>query len=357
LASWIVDRISIISDSIERAEDISRQLVGAFATQSFARDGLSRAVPAKYTIVDIDLQDNSRLLDVKLWLELRPSHGKAIFVVEHGVRLQAVQAFALGATDLVDRPVDRKSLLAALLGDISFLAGDPAAFSIRNSDGISAGIGALQSIFASAFSGTPVDLNMVRSAGETVVSHIETEGLARWIDIVRQHHSLTYQHCLLVTGVAVTFGRQLGFSSADKRRLAFAGLLHDIGKAGVPVALLEKPNPLEGEEIAAMRRHALLGFEALQEVPGLDPDMLDMVVHHHEYLDGSGYPHGLAGSELSDLVRLMTIADVFGALIERRAYRGPLSSEAAYRVLESMGPKLDTDLVREFRPFARARVA
>jgi putative nucleotidyltransferase with HDIG domain len=352
-----VDRISVISDSVDRAEEISRQLAGVFATQSFARDGLSGAAPAKYTIVDIDLEDSSRLLDLKLWLELRPRHGKAVFVVGHGVRLQAVQAYAIGATDLVDRPADRKSLLAALLGDIGVLAGDPAELPIGNSDGISAGVGALQRIFASAVSGVPVDLNMVESAGETVVSHIEAEGLARWIDVVRHHHSLTYQHCLLVTGVAVTFGRQLGFSNADKRRLAFAGLLHDIGKARIPVALLEKPSPLEGEEIAAMRQHALLGLEALQGVPGLDPDMLDMVVHHHEYLDGSGYPHGLAGSELSDLVRLITIADVFGALIERRAYKAPLSSEAAYQILENMGPKLDTDLVREFRPFARARVA
>jgi HD-GYP domain-containing protein (c-di-GMP phosphodiesterase class II) len=93
---------------------------------------------------------------------------------------------------------------------------------------------------------------MVQSASETVVSHIEAEGLVRWIDIVRQHHSLTYQHCLLVTGVAVTFGRHLGFPSCDKRKLAFAGLLHDIGKAGVPVALLEKPSPLKGEEVAVM---------------------------------------------------------------------------------------------------------
>jgi len=352
-----VDRLCIISDSADRAENISRQLAGVFETQSLVRDGLSRALPAKYTLVDVDLEDSSRLLDLRLWLEHRPKYGKAIFVVERGVRLQAVQAFAIGATDLVKRPTDRKSLLAALLGDISSLAGDPAALSNGNSSGISAGIGALQSIFASAVSGAPVDLNMVQSAGETVVSHIEAEGLARWIDIVRRHHSLTYQHCLLVTGVAVTFGRQLGFSSSDKRRLAFAGLLHDIGKAGIPVALLEKPSPLEGEEVAAMRQHALLGFETLQGVRGLDPDMLDMVVHHHEYLDGSGYPHGLEGSELSDLVRMMTIADVFGALIERRAYKAPLSSESAYQVLESMGPKLDTDLVREFRPFARARVA
>jgi putative nucleotidyltransferase with HDIG domain len=349
----IVDRLSIISDSIGHAEDISRKLTGVFDTQSFVRDRLSHAPPTKHAVVDIDLEDSSYLADLRLWLDLRPKCGKAIFVVEHGVRVQAVQAFAVGATDLVERPVDRKRLLTAFFGDIGSLAGDPAVFS---ADGISAGIAALQSIFASAVSGTPVDLNMVQSAGETVVSQIDAEGLVRWIDTVRQHHSLTYQHCLLVTGVAVAFGRHLGFSSEDKQKLAFAGLLHDIGKAGVPVAILEKPSPLVGEEVAAMRQHPVLGFEALRCVRGLDPDMLDMVVHHHEYLDGSGYPHGLEGRELSDLVRMMTIADVFGALIERRAYKAPLSPEAAYQVLEDMGPRLDADLVREFRPFARARV-
>ena len=231
-----MDQLSIISDSIGRAEDVSRQLTGVFATQSLMRDRLSHAPPTKHAIVDIDLEDSSHLVDLRLWLDFRPKCGKAIFVVEHGVRLQAVQAFAIGATDLVERPIDRKTLLTALFGDIGSLAGDPAAFSAGISDGISAGIVALQSIFAAAVLGTPVDLNMVQSAGETVVSHIETEGLVRWIDVVRQHHSLTYQHCLLVTGVAVAFGRHLGFSSEDKQKLAFAGLLHDIGKAGVPVA-------------------------------------------------------------------------------------------------------------------------
>ena len=349
-----MDRLCVISDSVDRAEDIGRQLAGIFVTQSFARHGLSRATPTKYNIVDIDLEDSSHLADLRLWLELRPKYGKAIFAIERGVRRQVAQAYAIGATDLVDRPIERKTLLTALFGEIGALVGEP--FSIGNSDGVLAGIGALQGIFASAVSGTTLDLKMVHAAGETVVSHIETEGLLRWIDIVRQHHSLTYQHCLLVTGIAVTFGQQLGFSSADKQKLAFAGLLHDIGKAGVPVALLEKPSPLKGEEITVMKQHPLLGFAALRDVQGLDPDMLDMVVHHHEYLDGTGYPHGLEASELSDLVRMMTIADVFGALIERRTYKSPSSCAAAYQVLENMGPKLDTDLVREFQPFARVRI-
>jgi HD-GYP domain-containing protein (c-di-GMP phosphodiesterase class II) len=76
--------------------------------------------------------------------------------------------------------------------------------------------------------------------------------------------------------------------------------------------------------------------------------LLDIVVHHHEYLDGSGYPHGLSGSEISDPVRILTICDVFGALMERRAYKPPLGADAAYRILLEMGGRLDQDLVRAF---------
>jgi HD-GYP domain-containing protein (c-di-GMP phosphodiesterase class II) len=82
--------------------------------------------------------------------------------------------------------------------------------------------------------------------------------------------------------------------------------------------------------------------------------MLDMVLHHHEYLNGSGYPHGLSNGEIADLVRIMTISDVFGALIERRSYKAPLSGDAAYQILLDMGPKLDADLVRAFKSTSKS---
>src|SRR5262249_8853751 len=146
------------------------------------------------------------------------------------------------------------------------------------------------------------------------------------------------------------------FSAADRQRLAFAGLLHDIGKSKIPLAILEKPGPLDKDEIEIMKRHPQLGYDSLQTMPGLDAAMLDMAVHHHEYLDGSGYPHGIAGSEVSDLVRLMTISDIFGALIERRSYKPPMSGERAYQVLLDMNNKLDKDLVHEFCPVSRIEV-
>jgi putative nucleotidyltransferase with HDIG domain len=352
-----MDQLSIVSDSAEGATDISRQLAGIFATESFFPDRLPKAQPSKYTVVDIDLKDSARLSKLRRWLERRPKGGKVIFAVARGVRREAVQAFAVGATDVVDRPVAGKALLLTLFGDIGSLFDDPSLPSRENSEGVLQGGGALRSIFLSAVSGTPVDLQTIDAAGEAVVSHIESEGLVRWIDTVRHHHSQTYQHCLLVTGVAVTFGRQLGFSNVDKRKLAFAGLLHDIGKAKIPLAILEKPGPLDAVETEVMKQHPLLGFETLRDMQGIDPDMLDMVVHHHEYLDGSGYPHGLEAHQLSDLVRMMTIADVFGALIERRSYKAPMAGAEAYQILENMGQRLDRDLLREFQPISRVNTA
>jgi putative nucleotidyltransferase with HDIG domain len=345
-----MDRISVISDSVESFRDISSQMAGIFETQFFHFPRLPYARPEEFTVVDINFEKISDVANLRLWLQHRPENGRVIFAFESGDHYQEVQAYAIGATDLIPRPIDRDVLITQLLGDIEFLDQNPSSFQTGKVNGISAGVEALKSVFASARLGAAPDPKIIATAGETVVSHIETGGLLHWIDIVRKHHSQTYQHCLLVTGVAVAFGRHLGFFSKDQQKLAFAGLLHDVGKARVPVAILEKTSLLDDDEIAIMQKHPQFGFDALQAVKGIDPEMLDMVVHHHEYLDGSGYPHGLQAHELSDFVRLMTIADIFGALIERRAYKVPLSGNAAYQILTNMGSRLDRDLVREFRP-------
>ena len=212
----------------------------------------------------------------------------------------------------------------------------------------------MTAIFDLAQMGKPAELPELRQNGQQIVDALAEHGLARWVDKVRMHHSATYQHCLIVTGVAAAFGQSLGLAKKDMERLTLSGMLHDIGKAMIPIEILEKPGPLSEQEWETMRTHPIIGAEILARSGGFDSEMSDVVVHHHEYLDGSGYPHGLQGGEISDIVRVMTISDIFGALIERRPYKAEMSGENAYDTIVSMTTKLDIPLVRAFRRTAVA---
>jgi HD-GYP domain-containing protein (c-di-GMP phosphodiesterase class II) len=131
-----------------------------------------------------------------------------------------------------------------------------------------------------------------------------------------------------------------------------AATLHDIGKAHIPLSVLNKPGNLDPNEEQIMRRHPVIGYELLKGLSGISPEILDGVRHHHEYLDGSGYPDGLMAGEICDLVRLLTISDIFAALIEARPYSPRRSRQEAFQILCGMGGKLERPLVRAFRNVA-----
>jgi putative nucleotidyltransferase with HDIG domain len=170
--------------------------------------------------------------------------------------------------------------------------------------------------------------------------------------VVGCHHAGSYRHCLFVTGFAVAFAQHLGMREDDQRRLTRAALLHDVGKASIPIEILDKPEKLTDAEILVIREHPRRGYEALAKQGCFPREMLDVVLHHHELLDGSGYPHGLTGDEISDIVRLTTIVDIYTALVEKRAYRMPFTHSRAISVMEDMGGKLDQQLLQAFRPVA-----
>jgi putative nucleotidyltransferase with HDIG domain len=348
-----MNHLSVIGGSQKDNDALRDGLSGVFDSEFLTLGDIGRSAPGPYTIVDFDLNDINHIPALKDWLRRKPSRAKVVFITDKTSPLQTSRAFAIGATDIVHRPVEPRELIAKLLGDIASLSSGPSNEAIRKSPAVTSAVGTLQSIFSSGCSGEPLSAPAMNSAGDVVVGQVETQGLTAWIDIVRTHHSQTYQHCLLVTGLAAAFGQQIGVSRTDRRRLSVAGMLHDIGKARIPLAILEKSGTLDPDELAVMKKHPEFGFDALKSMPGVSQEMLDMVVHHHEYLDGSGYPHGIGSDEISDLVRIITIADVFGALIEWRSYKPPMKAEAAYTVLIDMGAKLDQDLVRAFLPVAR----
>jgi len=346
----MMNKLCIFTDAAAKKGAIRRKLGGVFDLTFVDIDNIHGTESQSCALFDIDLRDGPHLLEIKQWINRKPEGSKVVFITDKASYVDAIQARSIGATDIVHRPFHAETLIQKFSG---FDRRDHLDISIKESPGVRAGLDALQSIFSTAAVGTPLDLAMINTAGDAIVGHLEEHGLRSWIDTVRKHRNQTYQHCLIVTGVAVAFGQHLGVSQADRHRLSVAGMVHDIGKVRVPIAILEKPTGLAEHELAVLRKHPEWGFEALQGTTGLSPDMLDIVIHHHEYLDGSGYPHGLSAREISDFVRIATICDVFGALLERRAYKAPMRGDAAYQMLLEMGAKLDKDLVREFQ-FASA---
>jgi putative nucleotidyltransferase with HDIG domain len=343
-------QLAAIFEAPEDAQVIASQLTGVFETSVVPFSEIATAEPpGQFSVIGVDLKDSAHIRTLKSWLKTRPASARVIFLTEEGSRLEAAQAHALGATDIVNRVSDIRPTLIKPWSDLKALAAGRSAFRNEASAAIDATLDALQDVFATAVIGRRLETATIDSAGDLIVEQIGSTGLVPWIETVRKHHSQTYQHSLLVTGLAVAFGKHLGLANRDQKRLSYGAILHDIGKAKVPIAILEKPGALDEHEMAIMKRHPLFGGEALSGIADLPPEMIDVVVHHHEYLDGSGYPHGLSGAEISDLVRILTISDIFGALIERRAYKPPLSGDVAYQILIDMGRKLDKDLVREFR--------
>jgi HD-GYP domain-containing protein (c-di-GMP phosphodiesterase class II) len=139
-------------------------------------------------------------------------------------------------------------------------------------------------------------------------------------------------------------------SRRDAVTLTTAGPLHDIGKAAVPVEILDKPGRLTEPEFEIIRCHPSRGHAYLKRQGGLGSEVLAAVRSRHEYLDGSGYPDGLSGSAIGDITRILTICDVYGAMIERRSYKPPMASADALAVLDEMAAagKLERPLVRAF---------
>jgi HD-GYP domain-containing protein (c-di-GMP phosphodiesterase class II) len=135
-------------------------------------------------------------------------------------------------------------------------------------------------------------------------------------------------HCGRVVEVACRIGRQLGLGARALRELAYAARVHDIGKVGVPDAVLRKPGPLTSSEWTLVQGHSQWGSDLLGRVPGLER-VAAIVRHHHERFDGGGYPDGLSAEEIPLESRILAVADAYVAMTEDRPYRRGLPDSAA----------------------------
>jgi HD-GYP domain-containing protein (c-di-GMP phosphodiesterase class II) len=148
-------------------------------------------------------------------------------------------------------------------------------------------------------------------------------------------------HDRRVANLSIEIGRELGMSPPSLDVLGRSGLLHDIGKLAIPASILEKSGALTESEWRVMKTHPELGLVILGETGRFTREML-AVLYHHERMDGSGYPHGLAAAEIPIEARVVAVADTYDVLTSDRPYRMAFNqSEALRRIFDEAGPHLD----------------
>ncbi len=165
---------------------------------------------------------------------------------------------------------------------------------------------------------------------------------------VKQYENYTYCHSVNVASLSVLLGRRVGLDDATIEMLAEGALLHDVGKRGVPVEILNKAGPLDQREWRVIKRHPVLGAEILAAAGGFSPVTPTIALEHHREFGGGGYPD-LGELSPHPISQIVAVADTYEALTGARSYRDPLCPDEACLILARMaGRKLNPALVRAF---------
>ena len=198
--------------------------------------------------------------------------------------------------------------------------------------------------------GKPIPYRSVSEACKPLVDAVASDDFKGVLQGVRDHDNYSYAHSVRVATYLALFGATLGLSKDEQIVLATGGLLHDVGKMSIPHEILNKPGRLDEAELATMKGHVTASVAYLQGCHDLPKGIITIAAQHHEKLDGSGYPYGLAGKDLNRLARIASIVDVFSALTDRRVYKPSMEAETALNLMvEQMGSELDIKLLSLFR--------
>jgi len=141
---------------------------------------------------------------------------------------------------------------------------------------------------------------------------------------LRKKDNYTFRHSIGVAVLSYLLGKWLGLKNEELQDLAVAGVLHDLGKVKIPDEILNKPGRLTNNEYAEIKLHAKYGYEMVQHVPGITEQQALVAIQHHEREDGSGYPYGISGSEITSFSKIVAVTDVFHTMISERVYKKPV---------------------------------
>ncbi|MCX7772437.1 MAG: HD-GYP domain-containing protein, partial [Clostridia bacterium] len=181
----------------------------------------------------------------------------------------------------------------------------------------------IKQVFYEISSGRSLNVEATEQVLSSVVEKSgENRSIINSIMQVRTIDEYTYYHSLNVSMLCMLIGKWLKLDDMNVRKLAQAGLLHDVGKTRIPLTILNKPGKLTHSELVEMRRHSEYGYSLVSDIREIPPEVAVAVLTHHEKEDGSGYPLGLTGEKLNLFSKIITVADIFDAMTANRSYKG-----------------------------------
>jgi putative nucleotidyltransferase with HDIG domain len=209
---------------------------------------------------------------------------------------------------------------------------------------------AVVSMFKEARMGKAVDVAAASGLVEEISdSVLRNPGALISLARLKTADDYTYMHSVAVCALMVALGRQIGLNEGQVRTAGLAGLLHDLGKAAIPLAVLNKPGKLTDEEFELVKSHPVEGWKMLRRGSDVEPAVLDACLHHHEKTDGTGYPDRLGNDKLSTIARMAAICDVYDAITSNRPYKnGWDPAESIRRMADWTRGHLDSRLFQAF---------
>lgn len=210
--------------------------------------------------------------------------------------------------------------------------------------------GLMQNLMGDVRLGKQVSVEQIEPISEKMIeSAFRNKDALISLSRIKNKDQYTFMHSVSVAGLMITFSRALGFDMDTIRQVAIGCLLHDIGKMKTPNEILNKPGKLSDEEFTIMKSHVVYSRELLEGKPGITQASLDVAAQHHERVDGTGYPLGLKGDEISTVGQMSTIVDVYDALTSIRVYKSAWEpSVALKKLLEWSSSHFDSMQVKQF---------
>lgn len=210
-------------------------------------------------------------------------------------------------------------------------------------------LGKLRAMYNELTSGMQVNMALLSGIADDIVDSVfrNPDAMAA-LTLLRDRNSYTWRHMMNCAILTAIFAKYLGFEINKVRQMALAALLHDIGLAKVPQGILSKPGKLTELETKAVRKHVALSLTMLKGQKHISSMMLEMVVNHHERLDGSGYPRGIKADKLSREARILALVDVYAAMVADKPYKKGEEPLTALRFLLAQKAMFDQALVQRF---------